>query len=106
VPSDPQITTVEMLKGRSVRLADAVQYQVSCLAGTLALTRNSDGDATVLMAGESYRCDGIGVVLIHALADAQVQLVYPSEEATARGGRSGRFSAFSALLGRLRRISS
>jgi len=106
VSIEPQITTFEMAKGRSLRLADAVRYQVSCLAGTLALTRNSDADATVLMAGESYRCDGIGVVLIHALADTEVRLVYPSDEATARGGRSGRSLALSALLGRLRRISS
>jgi hypothetical protein len=103
VPVDPQVTTFDMAKGRSLRLADAVQYQVTCLTGTLALTRNNDVDATVLVAGESYSCDGIGVVLVYALADAQVRLMYPSTMEPPRVVGSGRSSVFSALLGRLRR---
>ncbi len=102
MPADLQEVVFDMAQGRMLRFADAIQHQVFCLDGSLGLTRNNDEHATVLTEGDSYLCDGTGVVMVTALTDARVRLLTPvfvvRPPAAAR-----RVSALGALLARLRR---
>jgi hypothetical protein len=101
--SDPQEVVFDMAKGRSLRFADAVAYKVDCLAGSLAMTRNDDLHAAVLVDGESYLCDGASVVMIHALADSRVRLFSPSPSPAHPRAASKHVSTLAALQAWLRR---
>ena len=99
--ADVQEVVFEMAQGRMLRFADGLRHQLFCLGGSIAMTRNDDANATVLSAGDSYLCDGTGVVMVTALMDSRVRLLTPvfvPEPPPA----SKRVSALGALLARLR----
>ncbi len=99
--ADVQEVVFDMAHGRMLRFADGVQHQVFCLGGSIAMTRNDDPHATVLTAGDNYRCDGTGVVMITALMPSRVRLLTPAHVPKVAAA-SKRPSVLGALLARLR----
>lgn len=70
----------EMAQGRWMRFADGLEHEFFCLGGALSVTGKDARRPVMLSPGDSYRCDGTGMVMLRALSDAQVRLVSPLPE--------------------------
>ena len=62
-------------KGRSMTLDHATSTVIRCQVGSLWVTQDNDVRDVVLEAGDEFRPDREGVVLVHALKPSRVFLV-------------------------------
>lgn len=72
---DTGSSRLELRRGDVVRLELTAGAAISCSAGSIWVTRDTDPADVVLEAGGKVGFDGAGVVLVQALEDARVAVV-------------------------------
>lgn len=95
-PSPPR--SLQINKNSARVLHDAPGTLVACVSGCVWLTQYGDFRDHVLQAGDSFRIEVNGCVVMTAQADAQLQLVAPCVEGQSHPARMGWLAGLLLML--------
>ena len=98
----PQLLSLQRYEARI--LEDAVGTLVACLSGCVWLTQHGDSRDIILHAGDSFRIERPGCVVMAAGRPTRLHLVAPPAEASSR--RASRPSAESPLAPQAERAAA
>lgn len=81
-----QYTLFELAKRELVVLSEARDHELTCTVGELWITRDGEGRDVILGAGQSYRVDGAGPVVVSALEAATVHVRHEATDSPRPAG--------------------
>lgn|SRR5574340_1813911 len=77
--------TVDLPRRRTLELCDAAGVRVADLSGSVWITLDGDTRDVVLGPGQSFDIDRGGVALVHATADARLEIMHGEGKPEMRG---------------------